>query len=531
MSNSSSINTTKVYSPEVIKKTEDLIAAAQQLRRQLAADPDRPRYHFMPPEAWMNDINGAIYWKGRYHIFYQHNPEGGYWKWMQWGHASSVDMVHWVHHPIGLTPDLEGPDREGCFSGGAFISKEGVPMMVYHGVPDGMCLASGQDDLLLKWQKHPANPVIKTPGEDDPNYRVYNVFDPAIWLYKGQYYAVTGNIQFLMKFGKTMKPEDAGDTVYLFKSDDLLHWQYIGPFYRSDRRWTETDEDNAVPDFFPLGNKWMMLFTSHLRGSQYYLGRLEANGERFVPEIHDMTSWAGGLLGGGRTLLDHQGRRIYFDWISDIRPHQRESGWSGVMTLPRIFCLAPDGTLRMEPIPELQVLRMNPRQLKNLKLAASEEKPLDAIQGDSLELHVEILPGNAQEIGVKVRCSPDGTEQTEIVYEPAIHKLKIVMGRSSLDKNIRYSAYRNGNTAALERLPKDKRMVSAQEAPLTLHPGEPLRLRIFLDRSILEVFANNRQCITQMIFPTRPDSMQVILFSRGGAAEVHELQAWDMAPA
>jgi beta-fructofuranosidase len=96
-----------------IEKTENLIACAQELEQKFRNDPHRPKYHFMPPSAWMNDINGAIFWKGRYHIFYQHNPEGGYWNWMQWGHASSIDLVHWVHHPIALTPTLDGPDRNG----------------------------------------------------------------------------------------------------------------------------------------------------------------------------------------------------------------------------------------------------------------------------------------------------------------------------------------------------------------------------------------------------------------------------------
>ncbi|HIC68267.1 MAG TPA: hypothetical protein EYO90_01905, partial [Candidatus Latescibacteria bacterium] len=104
-----------------IDKTEALIDSAHALKDALRQDRHRPTYHFLPPAGWMNDINGAIFWQGRYHIFFQHNPEGGWWKWMQWGHASSVDLVHWVHHPIALTPTPGGPDRDGCFSGGAFL--------------------------------------------------------------------------------------------------------------------------------------------------------------------------------------------------------------------------------------------------------------------------------------------------------------------------------------------------------------------------------------------------------------------------
>jgi len=509
-----------------IDETEALIAAAQKLRAKLYEDPHRPQYHFLPPEAWMNDINGSIYWKGCYHIFYQHNPEGGYWKWMQWGHASSTDLVHWVHHPIALTPTLGGPDRDGCFSGGAFLSREGVPTFIYHGVPDGTCLAKSYDDLLIHWTKHPANPVIKVPKPGEAGYGVYNVFDPSsAWIQNGYYYTGLGNQKHVR--GDLLKGD--GDTVYLFKSQDLAAWEYVGPFYESDRKWTEADEDNAVPDFFPLGDKHMMLFTSHLQGTQYYLGRLE--GERFIPAQHARMSWPGGELGGGRTLQDGQGRRIYFDWIRERRgvERERESGWSGVMTLPRVLSLGDDGTLCIEPAPEMAVLRRNHRILRGIRLPGGSERSLDGVRGDALELALEMRGQSPGDFGVKVCCSPDGAEQTLISFDPAAKRLKVIMAQSSLDKCIQYPYYRNA--AALARLPEEKRMMQAQEAPLELRSGESLRLRIFVDRSVLEVFANGRQCITQRIYPTRRDSLGVVLYSHGGEVTVQTAEAWDMAPA
>ena len=130
---------------------EARIREAGELAAAFARDPHRPAWHFTPPAAWMNDINGALYWKGRYHIFYQLNPEGAFWNRIQWGHASSADLVHWVHHPVALTPEADGPDRIGCFSGGALVDKEGVPTLIYYGNPDGLCLARSSDDLLLEW--------------------------------------------------------------------------------------------------------------------------------------------------------------------------------------------------------------------------------------------------------------------------------------------------------------------------------------------------------------------------------------------
>jgi len=500
------------------EKTERLIKYARELREKFCNDPHRPQYHFMPPAAWMNDINGAIFWKDRYHIFYQHNPDGAYWKWMQWGHASSVDLVHWVHHPIALTPTSGGPDRDGCFSGGALVSKEGLATLIYHGVPEGTCIATSQDDLLIRWSKCPDNPVIPVLERGDAGHGKYIVFDPCAWREGDTYGALIGNTV----------PGVTGDGTSLFKSPDLVHWEYLNPFYESQRHWTESGEDCAVPDFFALGDRHMLLFTSHLQGTQYYLGQYERN--QFYPEAHSRMSWPGGQLGGGRTLLDGQGRRIFFDWIRELRGAERErvSGWSGVMTVPRVLSLGEDGTLRIKPVDELQLLRLNHRQRSDIRLTNGAELLLDEMQGDCLELAIEMVPEGPCEFGVKVRCSPDGDEQTAVVCNSGAKVLKVDVSKSTLDDSIRYYYYRN--LKALERLPEHQRVVRAQEAPFELAAGEPLKLRIFLDRSVLEVFANDRQCVTQRIYPSRRDSLSVVLFSRGGSVHVRSVDAWDMAP-
>lgn len=307
----------------------------------------------------------------------------------------------------------------------------------------------------------------------------------------GTYYAITNR----------RDTGDRGDGAHLFKSQDLASWEYVGLFYGSDRKWTEFDEDCAVPDFFPIGDRHMLLFCSHLQGTQYYLGQME--GERFVPEVHGRMSWAAGQLGGARTLLDDSGRRIFFDWIRERRgvDAERASGWSGVMTVPRVLSLAQDGTLRVEPAPELELLRMNHRVRRDVDLAADSELELEDVHGDCLELMVRFAAGDAEALGVEVRRSSDGQEGTAIVFEPAAGKLKVDISRSTLDESITYPYYRN--EPALERLPEEARFVDIQEAPFELAAGEGLELRIFLDRSVLEVFANGRQCITQRIYPTR----------------------------
>ena len=356
-----------------IKETEGWIASANKLRDKLYNDPHRPTYHFMPREAWMNDINGCIFWKGRYHIFYQSNPEGAYWKLIQWGHASSTDLVNWVHHPIVMATDPDGPDHGGVYSGGAFVTKEGVPAFIYHGRPDGTCIATADDDLLIKWTKHPKNPVIKVPRQGDPGYGKYIVYDPCAWLWKGTYYALIGNY-FPGQRGVT------GDTTFLFKSQDLVDWDYVCQFYESKREWTGAGDDCAVPDFYRLGDKWMLLFTSHLTGTQYYLGTW--GGEKFTPETHGWMHWPGGHMGGPRTMLDGKGRRLFFEWIREMRGRnrQRASGWSGVTSLPRILSLRKDGTLGIEPVPEIEVLRYNRRTHRNITLTPDSEYKLPTLR-------------------------------------------------------------------------------------------------------------------------------------------------------
>jgi sucrose-6-phosphate hydrolase SacC (GH32 family) len=143
------------------------------------------------------------------------------------------------------------------------------------------------------------------------------------------------------------------------------------------------------------------------------------------------------------------------------------------------------------------------------------------VRGDSLELELTVKPGSAKRFGVKVRCSPDGAEETAIWCDFSAGTLAIDFAKSSLDTSLVYRTFvmKGGDNPA----------VTKQVSPFVLAAGEPLRLRVFLDRSIVEVFANRRQCVTQRIYPTRADSVEVVLVSEGGECDVESLSAWEMA--
>ena len=144
------------------------------------------------------------------------------------------------------------------------------------------------------------------------------------------------------------------------------------------------------------------------------------------------------------------------------------------------------------------------------------------IVGDCLEIDLEIDPGSASQVGLRVRRSPQGEEETIITYEPASSKLILEVTRSSLDKNVRYGTYRPHTAEKGDD-------VRVQKAPFQAALGDMFTLRVFLDRSIVEVYGDDRQCVTQRICPSREDAMGVSLFCKGGSAKVLSLKAWDMA--
>jgi len=456
----------------------------------MTADPHRPSYHFLPPRNWMNDPNGLIYWGGEYHLFYQHNPNGAFWGDMHWGHAVSADLVRWRHMPIALAPTPGGPDKGGCFSGCA-VENDGVPTLVYTGVsPEVQCVATS-DDGMITWQKHPANPVIAAPeGLDVTGFR-----DPFVWRESGEW---------RMALGSGLR--GVGGTVLLYRSPDLIRWEYRGPLCTGDAR--ETGEMWECPNFFPLGDRHVLIVSPvPLRKALYFVGRYD--GARFTPERQGVLD-AGGHNYAPLSLVDAAGRRVIFGWLWEGRSDaaSRAAGWAGVQSLPRVLTLGPDGDVWTEPLPELATLRGADRRYQNLTIPP-EGVPLD-VEGDALEIRAEIVPGDARVVGLRLLAAPDGVEETLLLYDRDAGTLTLDRERASLS-------------------PETWRDTHATDLPLA--PDEPLSLRVFLDGSVVEVYANARRCLTTRVYPTRPDSRAIGLIARGGRATCTTLETWEMAPA
>ncbi|MHC4725478.1 MAG: glycoside hydrolase family 32 protein [Planctomycetota bacterium] len=476
------------------------IAGQLRIRELMLSDPHRPIYHFVSFEGRCMpfDPDGAIFWNGKYHLCYIFQDERGH----CWGHASSKDLLHWRWHTTALFPGEGDPDL-GIFSGNCFVNKKGEATMLYHGVKTGNCIATCAEPELDNWTKLPSNPIIPIPEDGSPEDELYSSWDPHGWIEGDTYYAIFG-----------------GNPATIFKAQTLDKWEYVGPLLSEDM--TDVDvkiEDVSCPDFFELGNKHALMCISHSKGCRIYLG--EWKDEQFYPEVHQRMNWSGGTCFAPESLVDEKGRRIMWAWVLDRREelHLRDFskppkyGWSGTLTLPRVLSLDDDGTLLIEPIEELKQLRMHEKQHKNITVK----------DGESIRLLV-IEPGTAEAFGLKVCSSPDGREQTVIECNPSAKNVKIDFERSSLDKSIKHY-----DMCMNFMRDKPNKEVTEQAAPFELRQGEKLELRIFIDRSILEVFANGRQCITQRIYPTRKDSLGVELFSKGGSITVESIKAWDMA--
>ncbi len=459
---------------------KDANATARALREKLLSDPYRPGYHFVIPEGtgMPFDPNGAIYWKGRYHIFYIFQDERGH----NWGHVSSADLFHWRHHPTGLI--------DGMFSGNCFVNKSGVPTMCYHQVDQGNAMAIALDDDLNEWKKLPSNPITPVTKPGDKFDSLYRSWDPYGWIEDGNYYAIFG-----------------GERPAVAKSKSLEGpWSYCGDLMAKALPGVSINEDVSCADFFKLGGRRVLLCISHRLGARYYVG--EWKNEQFWPEVHEQMSWNDNSFFAPESLLDRKGRRIMWSWIFD-RPAfgtRTDFGWSGTMSLPRVLTMGSDKRLKMDVPKEIEALRTNPRSMQSCNYSGSLS--LDGIQGNSLELELQLSSDSAPQFGIDVCVSPDGKEFTRINYDRAKKRLEIDATKSSLSEP-----------------------GTIESAPFVLRKGETLKLRVFIDKSVVEVFANGRQAVMRRIYPSLKSSKGVRLFASEDKVEAKAVKAWDIAPA
>ncbi|MCB1302590.1 MAG: glycoside hydrolase family 32 protein [Tetrasphaera sp.] len=182
-----------------------------------ADDQVLPVYHLRPARGWVNDPNGMTYHDGRWHVFFQHHSGGPFHHLIEWGHASSADLIHWREHPIAFGPTPEGPDRFGCWTG-VFVPGLQRPAVAYSGVVD----ESLQTTTLLRWGSDDLDRwsepeiVARTPTTDG----VRIMRDPFVFVWGGRRWALTG-----------AGLESGAPALLIYGADDPLSWTYAGLFY------------------------------------------------------------------------------------------------------------------------------------------------------------------------------------------------------------------------------------------------------------------------------------------------------------
>jgi beta-fructofuranosidase len=452
-------------------------ASVLRARTRVEKDPSRPIFHLLPPALWMNDPNGPIFYRGEYHLYYQHNPYGDDWGHMHWGHFKSKDLAHWEHLPIAIAPS-EDKGEEHCFSGCATVTKNGKVMLIYTSIGKRLpeqWAAVPEDDGLLKWRKYAANPILTEKSHGST--KVHEWRDPFVFIYEGRHYLVTGGNLNAGQCGQAVV------NVYRAENDDLTQWKYLGVLFQHPDANVKNIE---CPNFFKLGDKWVLI-VSQGQPVQYFIGNLDGRDMRFNLEKRGVMDY--GNYYAPNCMEDDKGRRILWGWVNGF-PAKR--GWNGCLTLPRILTLAPDGRLDQQPAPELKSLRGQAHHQLTDVLLNDSSKLLEGVTGDALEILARLEPGDAKSCGIRIRDSRDSRREVAVSYD----------GRQ-LD-------------------------VAGTQIPLMLSSGKrSLELHLFLDRSVLEVYANNGSCVTRVIDPGFRDA-RIEVFSSGGSCKLNSLHTWPM---
>ena len=312
--------------------------------------PQRLQYHFEPKKGWINDPNGLVFYKGKYHAFFQHYPYAPKWGQMHWGHAASGDLIHWEELPIALYPDkpYDNGENGGCWSGSAAI-KDDLLYLFYTSVSDelGQTQSVAVSEDGLHFEKYENNPVIRqAPKDGSRDFR-----DPKVTKIGDAYYMVCGS-------GK-----DNIGKILLFSSENLFEWEYIGVLFEGGQYGSVLE----CPDFFPFEGKYMLMFSQMGRqthSTMFVYG--DFDGKTLSP-ISFHAPEAGPHFYAPQTFLDGKGRRIMIGWLSSWE-RQADAGadYMGAFTIPRELKMA-DGKLYSFPVGEAGSLLKNDDELVKIE--------------------------------------------------------------------------------------------------------------------------------------------------------------------
>ena len=436
----------------------------------------RPQYHFTPKTNWTNDPNGLIYYKGEYHLFFQHNPFGINWGNMTWGHAVSPDLVHWKQLPHAIHPDELGTIFSGSGvvdwnnTGGFQTGDEAVLVNFYTSagshapaekVPFTQSIAYS-NDRGRSWTKYEGNPVIEhiVASNRDPK---------VIWHEPTQKWVMT---LFL----------NNNDFAF-FGSTNLKEWTRLSDIQIPDGECPDIFE--LPVDDNPENTKWVFWGA----GGKYYIG--DFDGTTFTPDGESQRADFGANFYAAQTWSDipeSDGRRIQIAWMNGSNPP--EMPFNQQMSFPCVLTLrtASEGIrLHREPVAEIENIHDYTHVWSNVTLNP-DENLLAGLTGELFDIRAEIELNDASAFGFNIR-----------------------------GQDVRYNVAEKQLTF-LER-----------SGPLTPQDGK-IQLQILLDRISIEAFGNASELSMTSYFLPDLNNADIGIYAEGGpvtlvSLKVHELKS------
>ena len=503
----------------------------------------RPQYHALPPAVWMNEPHSPFYYKGMYHVFYQHNPAGPYWSQIRWGHLVSEDMIHWKAVKDAVVPTA-GVCPEGIWTGGACIGPDGTPWLVIT-AGTNTTTWTGQN-IAFAHAKDPNDPylsdwiiedklVITQPNNDTQGERE-QFRDPFVWYDDGTYYMMVS----------TSIPH-AGGSAVVYTSQNMREWEHRGYLYECDYgRYPEQGAHWECVVMFPISTKdgsktKYILFDcpqytvdGYIVDCYYWIGTFDKATCRFIadddqPKLFDLgrgvyTGQNGYCflteedIQAGKTKYE-QGRTVIYAIAQgkDAGTDQNyTAGWAHNFAIPLELWLADNGTeVIREPIKETQSLRKETLYSYNGEGKTADEinNEISQIRGDLLEIRakIKLAPTNSQySAGIFVRYNPnvvDGkTERTEIRF--CNDGVLVERNQSSLLDYVNRQPSHTWNRVKNE-----------------------YEVTILLDRSMLEVYVDGLMSFTTRIYPKYGNSDYLRVFDNNANVKFTELTIYRMGSA
>lgn len=471
----------------------------------------RPRFHGMPAAGWTNECHGMAYADGRYHLFFQKNANGPYMARLHWGHISSENLYEWREEKIALAPGASY-DIKGCWSGCVFSDTQitgGRPNILYTAVDYGrasiaQAMPDGND--LLNWTKSSRNPII--PGRPDGLSDDFR--DPYFFRNGDEAYIIVGS------------SKNGVGTTTLHRYDVASQsWSNNGDLFFTGNSASQAGTFWEMPNVTPMGEgQWLFtatpLNTSIGVRTLYWTGSIASNGTFqptsgfYIPKGVELISRHGfGML--SPTVFQHDGRTIALGIVPDKLPSEDNwnLGWAHCYSLPRQWWLNEQGELQQKPCEELAGLRMGGGFSKDaFELSGTQE--LASVAGRAVEL-LGVFEVGSTSVGFNIFKNASGCGS--ITYNPSTGELIV-------------------DFRTLKRLVNDGGVYDGlyrASLPEFLRRGSELKLNVFVDHSIIDIFINDRWASSIRVFPTDSDADGVEVFADGGTAKVKSLQAWNLS--